>query len=159
MKVGQHGKLGAFNFFEKYNRPPFGFLFELHRDGGDFKSRIDFAGDDQKVFRLILFDGVEISAKVLRHSGRPFKKGLFQFTKSKVEVFSSPLHLITLSARASTFGGIVRPICFAAFRLMINSNFVGCSTGKIGGLRAFKNLVHIRGGAPVQVGNARRRRS
>ena len=27
-------------------------------------------------------------------------------------------YLITLSARASTFGGIVRPICFAAFRLM-----------------------------------------
>ena len=61
-------------------------------------------------------------------------------------------HLMTRSARASTFGGIVRPICFAAFRLMMNSNFVGCSTGKIGGLGALQNLVHIRGGAPVQVG-------
>jgi hypothetical protein len=39
-------------------------------------------------------------------------------------------YLITLSARASTFGGIVRPICFAALRLMINSNFVGCSIGR-----------------------------
>jgi hypothetical protein len=30
--------------------------------------------------------------------------------------------LITLSARANTFGGIVRPICLAAVRLMTNSN-------------------------------------
>src|SRR5262245_34220855 len=37
-----------------------------------------------------------------------------------------------LSALASTFGGIVRPICFAAFRLMTNSNFFGCSIGKRG---------------------------
>ena len=63
-------------------------------------------------------------------------------------------HLMTRSARASTFGGIVRPICLAAFRLMMNSNFVGCSTGKIGGLCAFQDFVHIGGGAPVQVGNA-----
>ena len=33
-------------------------------------------------------------------------------------------YLITRSARTSTFGGIVRPICFAAFRLMIGSNFI-----------------------------------
>ena len=38
-------------------------------------------------------------------------------------------HLITLSARASTFGGIVSPICLAVFRLMMKSNFVGRSTG------------------------------
>ncbi len=37
---------------------------------------------------------------------------------------------------------------------MINSNFVGCSTGKIGGLGAFQNLVHVSGGAPVQVDDA-----
>src|SRR5262249_8826272 len=49
-------------------------------------------------------------------------------------------HLITLSARASTLGGIVRPICFAAFRLMTNSNFVGCSTGRSAGLAPFKIL-------------------
>jgi hypothetical protein len=45
-------------------------------------------------------------------------------------VIHSAPHLITLSALASTLGGIVRPICFAAFRLMMNSNFVGCSTGR-----------------------------
>ena len=38
-------------------------------------------------------------------------------------------YLITLSALASTFGGIVRPICLAVFRLITSSNFVGCSTG------------------------------
>jgi SOS response associated peptidase (SRAP) len=43
-------------------------------------------------------------------------------------------HLITLSARASRLGGIVRSICFAALRLMINSNFFGCSIGRSAGL-------------------------
>src|SRR5262245_2205 len=31
-------------------------------------------------------------------------------------------YLMTLSALASTFGGIVRPICFAVMRLITNSN-------------------------------------
>src|ERR1700754_3309199 len=47
---------------------------------------------------------------------------------------------ITLSARASTFGGIVRPICLAALRLTMNSNFFGCSTGRSAGLTPFKIL-------------------
>jgi len=38
-----------------------------------------------------------------------------------------------LSALANTFGGIVKPICFAVFKLMMNSNFVGASTGKSAG--------------------------
>jgi len=38
-------------------------------------------------------------------------------------------HLITLSALANTFGGIVRLICSAVLRLISNSNFLGCSTG------------------------------
>ena len=49
-------------------------------------------------------------------------------------------HRITLSALANTFGGIVNPICFAAFRLMMNSNFFGCSTGRSAGLVPFKIL-------------------
>jgi hypothetical protein len=49
-------------------------------------------------------------------------------------------YLITLSALTSTFGGIVRPICLAAFRLTMNSNFVGCSTGMSAGLAPFKIL-------------------
>jgi hypothetical protein len=56
--------------------------------------------------------------------------------------------LITLSARASTLGEIVRPIRFAAFRLMMNSNFVGCCHRQVGGLRAFQNFIYVRGGAP-----------
>jgi hypothetical protein len=44
------------------------------------------------------------------------------------------------SARASTEGGIVRPICFAAFRLMMNSNFVGCSMGRSAGLAPLRIL-------------------
>src|SRR5262249_51087543 len=39
-------------------------------------------------------------------------------------------HWITSSARASNIGGTVRPIAFAAIRLIASSNLVGCSTGK-----------------------------
>src|SRR5262249_16845437 len=49
-------------------------------------------------------------------------------------------HLITLSARASTLGGIVRPICFAVLRLITNSNFIGRSTGRSAGLAPFRIL-------------------
>ena len=49
-------------------------------------------------------------------------------------------HLINLVARASTSGGIVRPICFAVLRLITNSNFVGCSTGRSAGLAPFRIL-------------------
>jgi len=55
-------------------------------------------------------------------------------------LLSAHRHLITLSALARTFGGIVRPICFAAFRLMISSNFVGCSTGKSAGFAPLRIL-------------------
>ena len=44
-------------------------------------------------------------------------------------------YLITLPARANTFGGIISPICLAVMRLMTNSNFTGCSTGRSAGLR------------------------
>jgi hypothetical protein len=59
---------------------------------------------------------------------------------SMEKTIQSQLHFITLSARASTFGGIVRPICFAAFRLMTNSNFLGCSTGMSAGFVPFRIL-------------------
>jgi hypothetical protein len=49
-------------------------------------------------------------------------------------------HLITLSALASTFGGIVRPICLAAFKLITSSNFVGCSIGRSAGLAPLRIL-------------------
>jgi hypothetical protein len=42
------------------------------------------------------------------------------------------IHSITSSASASSVGGTVRPSALAVLRLSTNSNFVGCSTGKIG---------------------------
>ena len=49
-------------------------------------------------------------------------------------------YLITLSALTSTFGGIVTPICLAVFRLITNSNFLGCSTGRSAGLAPLRIL-------------------
>ncbi len=58
--------------------------------------------------------------------------------------YSMPVYpgasLITLFALASTFGATVRPICFAVFRLIMNSNFFGCSTGKSEGLAPLRIL-------------------
>src|SRR5262249_45242003 len=49
-------------------------------------------------------------------------------------ILASPCgYLITLFARASTSGGIVRPICLAAFKLITNSNLVACCTGRSAG--------------------------
>src|SRR5262250_2315783 len=49
--------------------------------------------------------------------------------------------LITLAARSNTLG-IVSPICLAAFRLMMNSNFFGWSTGRSAGLAPFRICRH-----------------
>jgi hypothetical protein len=49
--------------------------------------------------------------------------------ESKKQYRNQLPHSITFSALTSTFGGIVNPICFADFKLIANSNFVGCSTG------------------------------
>ena len=53
---------------------------------------------------------------------------------------SSMGYWMTWSARSSTDCGIVRPSVLAVFRLMTNSNFVGCSTGRSAGLAPFKIL-------------------
>ena len=52
----------------------------------------------------------------------------------------SRFYRITLFARARKSGESVRPICFAAFKLITNSNFVACCTGKSAGLAPFKIL-------------------
>src|SRR5262249_12673825 len=44
-----------------------------------------------------------------------------------------PPHSITSSARASRFGGIVRPSALAVLRLITSSNLVGCCTGRSAG--------------------------
>src|SRR5262245_56651912 len=50
----------------------------------------------------------------------------------------APPHSITSSARASSVGGISRPMAFAALRLIVSSNFVGCSIGRSAGLAPCK---------------------
>jgi hypothetical protein len=57
-------------------------------------------------------------------------------------------YLITLSALANTFGGIVRPICLAVLRFITNSNLLGCSTGMSAGC-PFEDLIDHRGDAPI----------
>ena len=51
-----------------------------------------------------------------------------------------PPHSITSSARASRNGGTVSPIVLAVLRLMTNSNFVGCSTGRSAGFSPLRIL-------------------
>src|SRR5262249_22233205 len=43
------------------------------------------------------------------------------------------IHSITSSARASSIGGISRPIAFAVARLITSSKRVGCATGRSAG--------------------------
>jgi len=50
-------------------------------------------------------------------------------------------HWMTLSARPGNDCGIARPSALAVFRLIISSNFVGCSIGKSAGLAPFKILA------------------
>src|SRR5258706_3446058 len=47
---------------------------------------------------------------------------------------SPPSHSITSSARASSVGGTVRPSASAVLRLIMNSNLIGCITGRSAGL-------------------------
>src|SRR5262249_60609576 len=50
---------------------------------------------------------------------------------ARSEMNSRPAaHSITLSARARNAGGTVKPSALAVFRLMTNSNMVGCATGR-----------------------------
>jgi hypothetical protein len=43
------------------------------------------------------------------------------FLTANCPLLTARYHFMTRSARASTLGGIVRTICFAALRLMMNS--------------------------------------
>ncbi len=49
-------------------------------------------------------------------------------------------HSITSSAVASSGAGMLRPIVFAALRLITNSNFVGSSTGRSAGFTPLRTL-------------------
>ena len=60
--------------------------------------------------------------------------GFSLFTIADSDLRPLYFHRMTRSALTNTFGGIVRPICFAVFKLITNSNFIGCSTGRSAGL-------------------------
>jgi hypothetical protein len=82
----------------------------------------------------------------LRLSEQDFKNRLnnvlrmLSVSESKIGNRNLKCHLMTLSARASTCGGIVTPICFAVLRLITSSNLVGCSTGNSPGLAPLRIL-------------------
>jgi hypothetical protein len=59
---------------------------------------------------------------------------LVQQMKANIVILDGRIALI------STFCGIVSPICLAILRLITNSNFVGCSTGRSAGLAPFNIL-------------------
>src|SRR4029453_2678584 len=68
---------------------------------------------------------------VLRLGG---ERGGEEHTTRASEERTSVHHWISSSARPSSDGGIVRPRALAVGRLMTNSNFVACSTGRSPGL-------------------------
>src|SRR5262249_43379212 len=76
-------------------------------------------------------------ASLLRLSGE--RRGKYHRTRASEER-PSIHYWMTSSARPSTDGGIVRPRALAVLRLMTNSNFVGCSTGKSAGLAPLRIL-------------------
>lgn len=53
---------------------------------------------------------------------------------------STFVYWMTSSARTSNDCGMVRPSAFDVFKLMTNSNLVGCSTGKSAGFAPFRIL-------------------
>src|SRR5262249_39108060 len=71
-------------------------------------------------------DADKQSPKNMAHITRP--------TTFLLIAFPADCHLVTWFARARNSGESVRPICLAAFRLITNSNFVACCTGKSAGL-------------------------
>ena len=74
-----------------------------------------------------------VSQTFLSCPSPPIKKHLW--TK-----ITNPNYLMTRFARERNSGESVSPICFAAFKLMTNSNLVACCTGKSAGLAPFKIL-------------------
>jgi hypothetical protein len=89
-------------------------------------------------FRFSILD-FQLSEKESRHRTQHLLFILFAPNR-KSAIENVKFHLMTRFARSSTRTGIVSPICFAALRLMMNSNFVACCTGKSAGLAPFKIL-------------------
>jgi hypothetical protein len=75
-----------------------------------------------------------------KHGAKIYFMFFFALSTRYSTLDTRPSHLISLVARANKSGGIVRPICLAVFKLITNSNFVGCSTGRSAGLAPFRIL-------------------
>ncbi len=61
--------------------------------------------------------------------------------KVKLGASHRGVYLITLVACSRTAGGIVRSRAFAVFKLMMKSNFVGCSMGRSAGFAPLRILA------------------
>ena len=88
----------------------------------------------------IVLDGtVQLAAAsvFLREGG---ERGETERCSQKLAALVEQAYSMTRSARTSTDGGIVRPSAFAVLRLIANSNFVGCSTGRSAGLAPLRIL-------------------
>src|SRR5262245_54250739 len=79
-------------------------------------------------------------AKRKEHGEKRETKDAGSFTIFHRRMPIASFHLITLSALASTFGGMVSPICFADMEFITRLNFVGCSTGRSAGFVPFRIL-------------------
>ena len=79
------------------------------------------------------------SGKSYPHHSEPLRSSVLAYFVS-ARPFIRDRYLITLSAWNSTVGGIVTPICFAVLRLITNSNFVGCATGRSAGFAPLRIL-------------------
>jgi hypothetical protein len=69
-------------------------------------------------------------------SGLSLKADIAQYSRHVSKVPQTEVdepHSITSSARESIMDDISNPSAFAVLRLIRNSNFVGCSTGKSAG--------------------------
>ena len=64
-------------------------------------------------------------------------------------------HRMTLSARANRLGGIVRPICFAVFRLITRLKLPRLLHRQVGGLGASQDFVTVGGRAAKRFGRIR----
>src|SRR5262245_58545505 len=68
------------------------------------------------------------------------EEGLECVEQRHAAVVEHALYSMTWSARPSTDCGIVRPRALAVFRLITNSNFVACSTGRSAGFAPLRIL-------------------
>src|SRR5690348_3530907 len=104
---------------------------------------LNLVADATKARRVCKLSESQTSMALVIHAVGALAISLTDKTRTTTTVLSwrvSRLYLITLSALASTLGGMVRPICFAAFRLITSSNLVGCSMGRSPGLAPLRIL-------------------